>query len=164
MNTFSKVLTGTLLALSVHSAFAGDGVEHNTQAFLDALNAGTGKPMEQLTPKEARAVLVGAQAGVKLTLPKADVSQKTIQVDGQPISLTIVRPAGVKGELPVFMFFHGGGWVLGDFPTHERLVRDLVTGSGAAAVFVNYAPSPEAHYPVAINKAYAATKGVAKKK
>jgi acetyl esterase/lipase len=160
MHTFSKVLTGTLLALSIHSAFAGD-VEHNTQAFLDVLNAGTGKPMEQLTPKDARAVLVGAQSGVKLTLPKADVSETTIQVDGQPLSLTIVRPAGVKGELPVFMFFHGGGWVLGDFPTHERLVRDLVVGSGAAAVFVNYTPSPEAHYPVAINQAYAATKWVA---
>ena len=103
MHTFSKVLTGTLLALSIHSAFAGD-VEHNTQAFLDVLNAGTGKPMEQLTPKDARAVLVGAQSGVKLTLPKADVSEKTIQIDGQPLSLTIVRPAGVKGELPVFMF------------------------------------------------------------
>jgi acetyl esterase/lipase len=160
MNTFSKVLTGTLLALSVHSAFAGD-VEHNTQAFLDALNSGSGKPIEQLSPKDARAVLVGAQSGVKLTLPKADVSEKTIQVDGQSLSLTIVRPAGVKGELPVFMFFHGGGWVLGDFPTHERLVRDLVVGSGAAAVFVNYTPSPEAHYPVAINQAYAATKWVA---
>ncbi|MGO4312638.1 alpha/beta hydrolase [Pseudomonas sp. KB_15] len=161
MNTFSKVLTGTLLALSINGAFAGDGVEHNTQAFLDVLNAGTGKPMEQMTPADARAVLVGAQAGVKLTLPKADVSQKTIQVEGQPLNLTIVRPAGVKGELPVFMFFHGGGWVLGDFPTHERLVRDLVVGSGAAAVFVNYTPSPEAHYPVAINQAYAATQWVA---
>ncbi|MBC3207624.1 MULTISPECIES: alpha/beta hydrolase [Pseudomonas] len=160
MNTFSKVLTGTLLALSVHSAFAGD-VEHNTQAFLDVLNSGSGKPIEQLSPKDARAVLVGAQSGVKLTLPKADVSEKTVQVDGQSLSLTIVRPAGVKGELPVFMFFHGGGWVLGDFPTHERLVRDLVVGSGAAAVFVNYTPSPEAHYPVAINQAYAATKWVA---
>ncbi|WP_434580378.1 alpha/beta hydrolase [Pseudomonas sp. Z5-35] len=161
MNTISKALTGTLLALSVSSAFADGIVEHNTQAFLDALNAGTGKPLEQLSPKDARAVLVGAQAGVKLTLPKADVSEKTIQVDGQSISLTIVRPAGVKGELPVFMFFHGGGWVLGDFPTHERLVRDLVAGSGAVAVFVNYTPSPEAHYPVAINQAYAATKWVA---
>ncbi|AIS11939.1 alpha/beta hydrolase [Pseudomonas chlororaphis subsp. aurantiaca] len=161
MNTFSKVLTGSLLALSINTAFAEGGVEHNTQAFLDALNAGSGKPMEQMTPKEARAVLVGAQAGVKLTLPKADVSQKTIKVDGQAISLTIVRPAGVKGTLPVFMFFHGGGWVLGDFPTHERLVRDLVVGSGAAAVFVNYTPSPEAHYPVAINQAYAATQWVA---
>lgn len=161
MNTFSKALTGTLLALSVSSAFANGIVEHNTQAFLDALNAGTGKPLEQLSPKDARAVLSGAQAGVKLTLPKAEVSEKIIQVDGQAINLTIVRPAGVKGELPAFMFFHGGGWVLGDFPTHERLVRDLVAGSGAVAVFVNYTPSPEAHYPVAINQAYAATKWVA---
>lgn len=162
MNTIGKALTGTLLALSIGSAFAATGeLEHNTQAFLDALNAGTGKPIEQLTPKDARAVLAGAQAGVKLTLPQADVSHKTIQVDGQPLELTIVRPAGVKGTLPVFMFFHGGGWVLGDYPTHERLVRDLVAGSGAAAVFVNYTPSPEAHYPVAINQAYAATKWVA---
>ena len=162
MNTLAKALTGSLLALSISHAFAATGdVEHTTQTFLDVLNAGTGKPLEQLAPKDARAVLSGAQAGVKLTLPKADVSQKTIQVDGQPLDLTIVRPAGVKGTLPVFMFFHGGGWVLGDYPTHERLVRDLVVGSGAVAVFVNYTPSPEAHYPVAINQAYGATKWVA---
>ncbi|MGA9222455.1 MAG: alpha/beta hydrolase fold domain-containing protein, partial [Pseudomonas graminis] len=163
MNTFGKILAGSLLALSIGNAFAATdtGVEHNTQAFLDALNSGSGKPIEQLSPKDARAVLTGAQAGVKLTLPKADVSQKTISVDGQDISLTIVRPAGVKGTLPVFMYFHGGGWVLGDYPTHERLVRDLVEGSGAVAVFVNYTPSPEAHYPTAINQAYAATKWVA---
>ena len=59
------------------------------------------------------------------------------------------------------MFFHGGGWVLGDFPTHERLVRDLVHSSGAAAVFVNYPRSPEVRYPEAINLAYAATEWVA---
>lgn len=103
-----------------------------------------------------------AQAGVKLVLPKADVSNKTIQVDGRVIKLMIVRPAGSKQTLPAFMFFHGcGGWVLGDFPTHERLVRDLVTQSGAVAVFVNYTPSPEAGYGVALDKAYAATKWVA---
>ena len=161
MNVLTKTLVGSLLALSVGNAFADSDVEHNTQAFLDALNSGSGKPIEQLSPKDARAVLTGAQAGVKLTLPKADVSEKTITVDGQDISLTIVRPAGVKETLPVFMYFHGGGWVLGDFPTHERLVRDLVVGSGAAAVFVNYTPSPEAHYPTAINQAYGATRWVA---
>jgi acetyl esterase/lipase len=48
--------------------------------------------------------------------------------------------------------FSWGGWVLGDFPTHQRMVRDLVVESGAAAVFVNYTRSPEAHYPVAINR------------
>ena len=163
VNTVGKILAGSLVSLSIGNALAAtdSGVEHTTQAFLDALNAGTGKRIEQLSPKDARAVLTGAQASVKLTLPKADVSQKTISVDGHNISLTIVRPAGVKGTLPVFMYFHGGGWVLGDYPTHERLVRDLVAGSGAVAVFVNYTSSPEAHYPVAINQAYAATQWVA---
>lgn len=146
---------------SVAHAAGSPGVEHNTQAFLQALEAGGGKPIEQLSPQDARAVLSGAQAGVKLQLPKAEVQQKTIHADGQDISLTIVRPAGARGTLPAFMFIHGGGWVLGDFPTHERLVRDLVNYSGAVAVFVNYTPSPEARYPVAINQIYAATKWVA---
>jgi acetyl esterase/lipase len=163
MTSLKKIIGLSALALSIGNAFAAGspGVEHNTQKFLEALEAGGGKPLEQLSPADARNVLVGAQASVKLTLPKADVSQKTITVDGQQISLTIVRPAGVKGTLPAFMFFHGGGWVLGDFPTHERLVRDLVSESGAVAVFVNYTPSPEAKYGVAINQAYAATKWVA---
>lgn len=146
---------------SVAHAAGSAGVEHNTQAFLQALEASGGTPIEQLSPKDARAVLSGAQAGVKLQLPKAEVQQKTIRADGQDISLTIVRPAGARGTLPAFMFIHGGGWVLGDFPTHERLVRDLVNYSGAVAVFVNYTPSPEARYPVAINQIYAATKWVA---
>ena len=136
-------------------------MERHVQGFLDTLAAGGGKPLEQLPPADARAVLVGVQAGVSLQSLKVDIAEKTINAAGHDIKLTVVRPAGAVGTLPVFMFFHGGGWVLGDFPTHERFARDLVVGSGAAAVFVNYTPSPEAHYPVAINEAYAATQWVA---
>lgn len=163
MNTLQKALTASLLALSVNSAFAAGspGVEHNTQAFLEALAAGGGKPLEQLSPKDARAVLTGAQASVKVDLSGIEVSDRSIDVNGQKVALKIVRPANVKGDLPVFMFFHGGGWVLGDFPTHQRLIRDLVVGSGAVAVYVDYTPSPEAQYPTAINQAYAATRWVA---
>ena len=161
--SIKQTLTASLLALSIGNAFAAGspGVEHNTQAFLDALAAGGGKPLEQLSPKDARAVLTGAQASVKVDLSGVEVSDKAITVDGQTINLKVVRPARTKGELPVFMFFHGGGWVLGDFPTHQRLIRDLVVGSGAVAVYVDYTPSPEAHYPTAINQAYAATQWVA---
>lgn len=59
------------------------------------------------------------------------------------------------------MYFHGGGWVLGGFDTHERLVREIAIGAHAAVVFVNYTPSPEAKYPVPLEQAYAATKWVA---
>lgn len=159
----SHTLTAGLLALAVNSAFAAGspGVEHTTQGFLDALAAGGGKPLETLAPKDARAVLSAAQAGVKVDVSGIRVERRTIQADGQPLEIRVVRPEGPKGELPVFMFFHGGGWVLGDYPTHERLIHDLVVGSGAAAVYVDYTPSPEAKYPTAINQAYAATRWVA---
>ena len=163
MNIVHKVLTTSLLALSVSTAFAAGSpcVEQHTQAFLEALEKGGGKPLEQLAPKDARAVLTGAQSSVKVDLSGIEVKAHTIQANGETITLQVVRPANVKGELPVFMFFHGGGWVLGDFPTHQRLIRDLVVGSGAVAVYVDYTPSPEAHYPTAINQAYAATRWVA---
>ena len=136
-------------------------IESNVKAFLNVLNSGNGKPVEELSPVDARAVLTGAQESVQFDYSDVTITEKTITADGQPLLLHIVKPAGATGVLPVFMFFHGGGWVLGDFPTHKRLVRDLAVASGAAAVFVNYTPSPEAQYPTAINQAYAATKWVA---
>lgn len=159
----SRPLAAGLLALAVNSAFAAGspGVETTTQAFLQALEAGGGQPLETLAPKDARAVLTGAQASVKVDVSGIQVERRTIAVDGQALEIRVVRPQGAKGELPVFMFFHGGGWVLGDYPTHERLIHDLVLGSGAAAVYVDYTPSPEAKFPTAINQAYAATRWVA---
>jgi acetyl esterase/lipase len=136
-------------------------VEFRIRDFLRALNSSGGKPIETLTPAEARKVLVDAQASVPLDLPPCDIEAKTITQDGVTVKLTIVRPAGSTGTLPGFIFVHGGGWILGDFPTHERFVRDLVADSGFTAVFVNYTPSPEAKYPTAINEIYAATKWVA---
>jgi len=156
-----KIAAASVTAFISGAALAAGspGVERNTQAFLDALARGSGQPIETLSPIDARQVLVGAQKGAKL--PPADVSEKAITVDGKQIVLNIVRPAGAKGILPAFIFVHGGGWILGDFPTHERFVRDLVVDSGAVGVFVNYTPSPEARYPVAINEIYSVTKWVA---
>lgn len=155
-----KTLAATCIALASGAVMAAGspGVDRSTQEFLDALAKGGGPAMETLAPADARQVLVGAQKGAKL--PPADVTEKTITADGRKIVLNIVRPAGAKGALPAFIFVHGGGWILGDFPTHERFVRDLVTESGAVGIFVNYTPSPEARYPVAINEIYAATKWV----
>src|SRR5215831_17100569 len=136
-------------------------VDHRVREFLKALNSGGGKPMETLTPAEARKVLVDAQSSVRLTLPACDIEEKTITQDRLKVSLNIVRPSGSKTILPGFIFVHGGGWILGDFPTHERFVRDLVVDSGFTAIFVNYTPSPEAHYPTAINEIFAAARWVA---
>jgi len=136
-------------------------LSRGTKAFLAALNSAGGPPLETLPPLEAREVLVNAQAAVSVDLSGIEESEKTITADGYTIKLNVVRPAGLKGQLPVFIFIHGGGWVLGDYPTHKRMVRDLVVLSGMAAVFVNYTPTPDAKYPQAINEIYAATRWVA---
>ncbi|MDB5276562.1 MAG: alpha/beta hydrolase [Ferruginibacter sp.] len=136
-------------------------LDSKTKAFLKALNTSGGKPLETLSPEEARKVLVNAQASVKVDLSGIDESEKTITADGHTIKLNIVRPAGVKGILPVFIFLHGGGWVLGDYPTHKRMVRDLTVLTGYSGVFINYTPTPDAKYPTQVNEIYAATKWVA---
>lgn len=136
-------------------------LEPSTQAFLDTLAAQGGPPIYELSIPEARGVLSGAQAG-KVAKRPVDAQDRTIPVGPKgKVSLRILRPKGKTGVLPVVMYFHGGGWVLGDQDTHDRLVRELAHGSAAAVVFVNFTPSPEAHYPVAIEEAYAATKWVA---
>jgi len=63
--------------------------------------------------------------------------------------------------LPVVVYFHGGGWVLGDKETHDRLIREIAVQANAAVVFVDYERSPEAKYPIAIEQDYAVTKYVA---
>lgn len=131
-----------------------------TKEYLKVLNSG-GKPVESLPVPDARNVLVGAQAGVKVDVSGIDETEKTIKADGYSIKTYIIRPQGVKDKLPVFIFIHGGGWVLGDYQTHKRLVRDLVVESGYAAVFVEYSRSPEAKYPIALNECYTVTKWVA---
>ncbi|TGD77545.1 alpha/beta hydrolase [Hymenobacter wooponensis] len=129
--------------------------------FLKALNTG-GPGLETLPVPDARQVLVGAQASATVDLSGVETTQRTIEEDGYTVPLHIVRPTGTSGTiLPAFIFIHGGGWVLGDFPTHQRMVRDLVVESGFVAVFVDYTPSPDAQYPQAINEIYAATKWVA---
>lgn len=125
--------------------------------FLKPLNGG-GPPLESLSIEDARNVLVGAQAAFPVDLSGIEESEKTITADGYTITLNIVRPAGVSGVLPVFMFIHGGGWVLGDFPTHKRMVRDLAVLSGFAGVFVNYSRAPEVKYPQPVREVYAVAK------
>lgn len=136
-------------------------IERQTREFLKMLNSGGGKPMETMAPADARKILEGAQKSVPVDISGVATEEKTITQDGLKIKIFIVRPENSTGTLPAFMFFHGGGWVLGDFPTHQRFVRDLVVYSGAACVFVEYSRSPELKYPVALNECYAATKWVA---
>ncbi|MFT3774174.1 MAG: alpha/beta hydrolase [Minicystis sp.] len=133
-----------------------------TKAFVDALAARGGKPLYKLPFAEARAVLDDLQAQNAPSLP-AEIEDLVLPVGpGGSVPIRIVRPEGSSAErLPVIMYFHGGGWILGNERTHDRLVREIANGARAAVVFVKYTPSPEAQFPVPIEQAYAATKYIA---
>jgi acetyl esterase len=138
------------------------GVEQKTRVFLESLRQASGPPLYKLSPERARAVLSGLQASIPVKKLPADIENRTILggPNGTKVSIQIVRPPNNNKTFPTIMYFHGGGWVLGGFDTHERLVREIAIGAHAAVVFVNYTPSPEAKYPVPLEQAYAATKWV----
>lgn len=129
-------------------------LEPATQTFIDSLAGG--QPIYTLSPEAARDVLSGAQKSVAVTLAPADVQDRVLNIGPTgSTNVRIYRPRGVTGALPVVIYTHGGGWVLGDADTHDRLVRELAVGANAVVVFVDYARSPEHRYPVAVEQSYA---------
>jgi acetyl esterase/lipase len=127
-------------------------LEPASQALVEA----AAKPpfLYELSPAEARAVVDELQAAPIEKLP-VDDRWITVPADVGDVRVRIVRPPNAVGTLPVILYMHGGGWVLGNADTHDRLVRELAVGTGAAVVFVEYERSPEARYPVAIEQGYA---------
>ncbi len=126
-----------------------------------AVVGATAKPpfLYELTPAEARAALDGLQAAPVDKLPVND-RWTTVPADVGDVRVRIVRPTDAVGTLPVILYMHGGGWILGNAGTHDRLVRELAVGAGAAVVFVDYDRSPEARYPVAIEQGYATARWI----
>ncbi|MES4905855.1 MULTISPECIES: alpha/beta hydrolase [unclassified Streptomyces] len=133
-------------------------LEPAAAAFAEA----TAKPpfLFELPPAEGRAAVDEVQSG---EIDKPEVEEEWITVTGGPtgsVRARIVKPAGATGELPVILYIHGAGWVFGNAHTHDRLVRELAVGAGAAVVFSEYDRSPEARYPVAIEQNYAVAQWV----
>jgi acetyl esterase/lipase len=109
----------------------------------------------ELPPAEGRKLLDQLQSG---EIAEPEIDEEWITVKGGPtgeVAARIVKPRGATGTLPVLLYIHGAGWVFGDAKTHDRLVRELAVGVGAAVVFPEYSLSPEAKYPVAIEQNYA---------
>lgn len=133
-------------------------IEPVTQKFLDKINSLDGPAIYELSVTEARNVLWKIQDINAPTLP-ADIKDYTIPVGPKgEIKIRIIRPLNNESKLPVVMYFHGGGWILGDKNIFDRLVREIANGAQAAVVFVDFNRSPESQYPIAIEEVYAATK------
>lgn len=136
-------------------------LETATQRFLDELNAENAPPLSKVTIEEARAAHTRGQDVPVVKLP-VDVEDRNIAAGpNNSLLIRVVKPKGRAGVLPAIMYFHGGGFVLGDRHDWDRLLRDLAHAANAAMIFVEYSRSPEVRYPVAIEEAYAATRWVA---
>src|SRR5262249_46056820 len=122
------------------------------QEFADATS--TPPFIYELSPDEARKVLDDVQTKPIDKLP-VDERWITVPAEVGDVRVRIVRPPDATETLPAILYMHGGGWGLGGTPPHDRLVRELAVGTGAAIVFVEYDRAPEAHYPVAIEQGYA---------
>jgi acetyl esterase/lipase len=135
-------------------------LEPEAQAIADA----TANPpyLYELGPEGARKVLDDIQAA---PVEKAEVGEDkwiTVPAEVGDVQVRLLKPVGAAGPLPVILYIHGGGWILGNSGTHDRLIRELCAGVQAAVAFVEYDRSPEARYPVAIEQAYATAQWLTK--
>jgi acetyl esterase len=133
------------------------GIEASTLECIKARIALNQPPIYDIPVDMSRSALEIAQAQFK-DKPKALSDDLTLPVGPTgSLGVRLLRPAGAPGKLPVAVYMHGGGWVLGSPDTHDRLARDIVNASGAALIMVRYDRAPEARYPIALEQAYAAT-------
>ena len=136
-----------------------------TQALLDLFEKKQLPPVYTLTPSEAR---LSYRDRIALTQPEACGVAQIEDLDASgpagPISLRLYRPLARThadhGPLPVLVYFHGGGWTIGDLDTHDTLCRQFGDGAGCAVVSVNYRLAPEYRFPAAVEDCVAATRWV----
>jgi acetyl esterase len=124
-------------------------------------------PTHTLTPQDARAFYRERRTFTQPDPPEVG-EVRALEAAGPhgPIPLRLYRPKRADGTpggaaaLPVLVYFHGGGWVIGDLDTHDTLCRQLANGSGAAVVAVDYRMGPEQRFPAAVDDCLAATRWI----
>ncbi|MDB5731865.1 MAG: alpha/beta hydrolase fold-containing protein [Variovorax sp.] len=133
------------------------------RALLDFIEKSGVPPTHTLTPAEARAFYRERRAATQ-PAPPAVAQVRDLRASGPhgDIPLRLYRPLGAaEGDaLPVLVYYHGGGWVIGDLDTHDTLCRELANGAGCAVVAVDYRMGPEHRFPAAVDDALAAARWV----
>jgi hypothetical protein len=143
-----------------------DGVVRRLQPdvsmVLDALAEIGLPPLETLSVADARAVMAAVAATRPPSPEVGEVIDAVMPGPGGDLPYRLYRPAApVDGPHPVVVYFHGGGWVLGDLDSDDPLCRDLCARSGVVVISVNYRHAPEVRFPAAARDAFAAVQWVA---
>ena len=129
-------------------------LDPQAQKVVDALAALNLKPIKDSTPTEARESMRTRTAALGPFEEVAAVADHRVPVTGGEITVRVYRPAGL-GPHPVLVFYHGGGWVIGDLYTHDGICRSLVNAAGCAMASVDYRLAPEFKYPTPVEDSYA---------
>ncbi|MCC8179349.1 MAG: alpha/beta hydrolase [Planctomycetes bacterium] len=128
----------------------------DTQAYIDAVDEQNTPPVYTLSPEEVRQGLIDRQSAGLAAKPDAEIKDMDLEIGPTGmVSVRMVRPRGARDQLPCIFYLHGGGWVAGGKETHDRLIRELAIGVGAAVIFPEYSLAPETRYPVALEQCYA---------
>jgi acetyl esterase/lipase len=135
-------------------------LDPQAQNVVDTIAALNLKPFKDSTPTEAREAMRTRTAGLGPVEDVPAVADHRVPVEGGEITVRLYAPAGV-GPPPVLVFYHGGGWVIGDLYTHDGLCRSIVNAAGCAVASVDYRLAPEFKFPVAVEDSYTALKWVA---
>ncbi|HYB43207.1 MAG TPA: alpha/beta hydrolase [Candidatus Methylomirabilis sp.] len=130
-------------------------LDPQAQQLVDAMAALNLKPIEDSTPDEARESMRSRTAGLGPVAEVGAVSEHRAPVAGGEIAVRLYSPGGA-GPHPVLVFYHGGGWVIGDLYTHDGVCRSLTNAAACAVASVDYRLAPESKYPVAPEDSYAA--------
>lgn len=125
-----------------------------TEEFITMLENENDTPLYKLKPEEARKVLVDLQRKTHKEIPADVEDTQFFTVQGGNVDVRIVRPKGNEEKLPVILYIHGGGWILGDKETHDMLIRKLSICTNSAVISPNYSHSPEVQYPIAFDQIY----------
>ncbi len=159
-STLLAALSSSALLAVASVPASANTLEPASAAFAEA--AAAGQPIYELSYDDARGVLASVQA--EMVAASAPTSTQDLVWNIGPtgaVRIRIVRPADAQGNLPAVLYYHGGGWVMGDRNTHDHLIRELAVQARAAVVFVEYDNAPEVRYPVNNEQAYAALEYVA---
>jgi acetyl esterase/lipase len=132
-------------------------LDPQAKAVLDQMTTAAAPPLHSLPVPDARA-LMAALAGMSgtSTVPIAKVENRVVPGPHGTIPVRVYTPQG-RAPFPLLVYFHGGGWVLGDLETHDGVCRELAHGAGCVVVSVDYRLAPEHKFPAAVDDCYAAT-------
>jgi len=134
-------------------------LDPQAQKVVDTIAALNLKPIKDSTPAEARESMRTRTAGLGPVEDVPAVADHRVPVAGGEITVRVYAPAG-RGPHPVLVFYHGGGWVIGDLYTHDGICRSIVNAAGCAVASVDYRLAPEFKYPLAVEDSYTALKWV----